>query len=99
LHIIDLSIKNFRGLDKVRFKPRKGLNVIAGPNAVGKTTILEAIRLAKSLLAQRLNGEAQNVLNGLAGNPSPILGANSQLMALAGNQNLPIEIEMILESV
>src|SRR5690606_32994295 len=40
----------------------RGVNVIVGPNAIGKTTILEAVRLAKSLLATRSANEAQQTL-------------------------------------
>ncbi|HSZ11076.1 MAG TPA: AAA family ATPase, partial [Rhizomicrobium sp.] len=42
-----------------------GVNVIVGPNAIGKTTILEAIRLAKALLAPRTANEATQALLGI----------------------------------
>jgi len=38
------------------------VNVIVGPNAIGKTTLLEAIRLAKALLAPRSQRETQQAL-------------------------------------
>jgi len=40
-----LEIRNFRGLKEIDLVTDKAMNVIVGPNAVGKSTILEAIRL------------------------------------------------------
>jgi AAA15 family ATPase/GTPase len=62
MHLKSLIIKNFRVLEDidVEFDPR--VNVIVGPNAVGKTTLLEAIRFAKALLAPRTQNESNQVL-------------------------------------
>ena len=44
LHLPDLTIKGFRGIDQLAI-PRLGrVTLIAGKNGVGKTTVLEAIR-------------------------------------------------------
>ena len=48
-----LEVKNFRALEDIRVEFNPRVNVIVGPNAIGKTTILEAIRLVKVLLAPR----------------------------------------------
>jgi len=45
-----VSIKNFKKLTDIRFSIEKDLSVIVGPNAVGKSTVFEAIRLAKAIL-------------------------------------------------
>lgn len=50
MKIRKLRIENFRGLSQVEFDLEKPMSVIVGPNAVGKTTVLEAVRLAKALL-------------------------------------------------
>jgi ABC-type phosphate/phosphonate transport system ATPase subunit len=60
-----LEIKNFRGLSDVRFAFEKHTNVIVGPNAIGKTTVLESIRLVRALLMPRYFQETQQVLIGL----------------------------------
>lgn len=67
MYLRTLAIKNFRALTDVSVEFGTGVNVIVGPNAIGKTTILEAIRLAKSLLAQRVASEAQQTLISLGG--------------------------------
>ena len=62
MRITKLTIKNFRALADVEatFQPR--CNVVVGPNAVGKTTLLDAIRLAKALLAPRTQTESSQIL-------------------------------------
>ena len=45
LHIPDLSIKNFRGIQNLSIKKLGRVTLLAGRNGVGKTTILEAIRV------------------------------------------------------
>jgi predicted ATPase len=61
MYISHVAIKNFRALDDIdcAFAPR--INVIVGPNAVGKTTILNAVRLV-TLLAPRTTQETLQVL-------------------------------------
>jgi predicted ATPase len=61
-----VSIKNFRGIADIALRqlnPR--INVIVGPNAIGKSTILEAIRFAKGVLAPRAPNETVQVLTSL----------------------------------
>lgn len=43
--ITDLSIKNFRGLDDLKFEDFKQVTLLSGSNSVGKTSVLEAILL------------------------------------------------------
>lgn len=58
MHLRGLRIKNFRALEDVEVEFSNGINIIVGPNAIGKTTILEAIRMAKGLVASRSQNEA-----------------------------------------
>ena len=75
MKIEQLEIKNFRGLSDVHFRFEAGTNVIVGPNAIGKTTVLEAIRLAHAMLMPRYFQEAQQVLTGLG-----VISPQSQFM-------------------
>ncbi len=48
LHLPDLAIEGFRGIEKLSI-PRLGrVTLLAGKNAVGKTTILDAVRVYAS---------------------------------------------------
>ncbi|GAA4418000.1 ATP-dependent endonuclease [Advenella faeciporci] len=44
MYLAELSIKGFRKLNNIHLKFRPGLNVVVGPNNVGKTAIVDALR-------------------------------------------------------
>ena len=52
MNIEHIAVKNFRALEDVECSFNRRVNVIVAPNAAGKTTVLQAIRLAKALLAE-----------------------------------------------
>ena len=102
MHISKLKIRNFRGLEDIEFQPRPGINVLVGPNAVGKTSILEAIRLTKALLAPRYRDEVGQVLQSLgAATPHMMFGEQQiDFSALAGTgaKALDISVELALSA-
>jgi len=88
MKLASLHIKNFRGLQEVDLVTSTPATVIVGPNAMGKTTLLEAIRLARCLLMPSYPGEEQQVLTALG-----ILSPNTQRLsvdALLGKRNLAL---------
>lgn len=87
-----LSIHNFRALEAINVEFRGAADVIVGPNAVGKTTILEAIRLTKAILAPRVANEGQQALISL-GAISPHLPQQINFAALARNPKVPLVIK------
>ena len=44
MYLAELSIKNFRRLHDASFRFEPGLNVIVGPNNIGKTAVVDALR-------------------------------------------------------
>ena len=86
-----LSVQNFRALENINITFTGSADVIVGPNAVGKTTILEAIRIAKAILAPRIANEAQQALISL-GAISPHLPQQMNFAALARDSKLPLVI-------
>ena len=46
MHISSITIKNFRAFEEFELTLNKGLNLIVGENNSGKTTLIDAIRLA-----------------------------------------------------
>lgn len=82
MHIKTLFIRNFRALDEINVEFDNRVNVIVGPNAIGKTTILEAIRLIKALLCPRTPNESMQSLIAL-GAASPHLPQQMIFTALA----------------
>lgn len=78
LHLPDLYIEGFRGIDLLEI-PRLGrVTLLAGKNGIGKTTVLEAVHayamvgepamLARTLLNRE---ETSEEFNGVDGEPSP----------------------------
>ena len=65
MQISKVTINNFRKIDFLEFELKDSINSIVGPNGVGKSTILESIRLVKAILLQNFNGEAQQTLQGM----------------------------------
>jgi predicted ATPase len=91
MHFKSLHIKNFRALEEIDVELDRRVNVIVGPNAIGKTTILEAIRLAKAVVAYRSPNEPTQAFFALGAaapyNPQRVITA-----AIARDPNHPIKI-------
>lgn len=96
MHIKRLRVTNFRGLENVDIEFDSLVSVIIGPNAIGKTTVLEAIRLAKAILAPRTRNETSQVLNAL-GATSPHLPQRIFPAAIARDTKHPISIKCTYE--
>ncbi|KAF0145047.1 MAG: SMC domain protein [Nitrospirae bacterium] len=93
-----LRISNFRGLSDVEFDFDQPTNVIVGPNAIGKTTILEAVRLVKALLMPRYYQETQQVLVSLGAiSPHSQLVSNIDYLSLARDPLASLSISIRFE--
>lgn len=98
MRIKTLKIENLRGLSDVSFDFDQATNVIVGPNAIGKTTVLEAVRLVKGLLMPRYFQEGQQVLVSLgAMSPHPQLNNYLDFSSLARDESSPIKVSMNFE--
>ena len=91
MHISHLVIRNFRALEQIECDLSPLVNVIVGPNAVGKTTILQAIRLVKALTAPRTQNEPSQVLFSL-GAASPHFPQRLFLNNVARDFTQPVEV-------
>jgi energy-coupling factor transporter ATP-binding protein EcfA2 len=91
MHISHIGIKNFRAISDVSIELSPFINVVVGPNGVGKTTILQAVRLAKAIAAPRTQNEAQQVLISL-GAASPHFPQHLFLDGLARDHSQIVEI-------
>lgn len=62
MKIKNVSISNFRKLKDINFETVDTVNTIVGPNGVGKSSILDAIRLVKGVLLSSGENEANQTL-------------------------------------
>ena len=92
MHLSRLQIINFRSLENIEVEFDSLVNVVIGPNAIGKTTILEAIRLAKAVLAPRTQNETQQTMIAL-GLMSPHLPQRLLPRALTHDPDKPTIIK------
>jgi predicted ATPase len=92
MRLKSLSIQNFRALENINIEFTGTADVIVGPNAVGKTTVLEAIRITRAILAPRVPNEAQQALISL-GAISPHLPQQLNFAAIARDPKLPLVID------
>ena len=91
MRLTQLVVKNFRALEDVSVSFDRPVSIIVGPNAIGKTTVLEAIRLLKAVLAPRTSNETNQVLVSL-GATSPHFPQRINYPAIAGLPEQPISI-------
>jgi len=96
MHIRHVAIRNLRALEDIDCPLGPRINVIVGPNGIGKTTILQALRLTKALLAPRTQGETQQVLVSL-GAASPHFPQRVFLNSLARDPSRQIEVRATFE--
>ena len=70
-HFNDIEISNFKGIDHLKIKGFKSLNVFVGANNVGKTSILEAIFMLSGMsnpwMATRINSLHNSALGTIDG--------------------------------
>src|ERR1700721_4030289 len=91
MHLKSARIRNFRALEEIDVEFESPVSVIVGPNAIGKTTLLEAIRLLKATVSPRTQSESTQALLSL-GAAAPY---NPQLLipgALARDPTRAVEI-------
>jgi len=91
MRIKSLHIKNFRALEEINVDLESSVSVIVGPNAIGKTTLLEAIRLAKAIVAPRSPNESGQALFSL-GASVPYNAGRLIASAIARDIKAPVEV-------
>ena len=96
MHLKRLRINNFRALEDIDVNFDARVSVIIGPNAVGKTTVLEAIRLAKGILAPRTQNETNQIFFSI-GAMSPHLPGRLFPGALTNKPDRPLVVKCAYE--
>ncbi|OON99112.1 MAG: DNA replication protein RecF [Epulopiscium sp. Nele67-Bin004] len=59
MYIQNVNIQNFRNYENINLELSKGINILTGDNAQGKTNLLEAIYICSTARSHRTNHEKQ----------------------------------------
>lgn len=97
MRIEQIRVRNFRGLKEVEFKTDATCILVVGPNAVGKSTILESIRLNKAFLFPNIQNEAIIVLNSLKAMTPDQQGFINSMLLNDATKKLEISIQYSLD--
>ena len=96
-----VSISNFRKLKEISFECADTINTIVGPNGVGKSSILDAIRILKAILLPTTETEAQTTLQHM-GLFSPHVG-DVLYESICGDNTkdciIDIKVELTIEEI
>ena len=111
LMIDSVKIQNVRGFDEITVKDLKRFNIIVGPNASGKTALLESIYLASggpniSLKLKAWRGMVERIE--VTSNPEALTGlwsdlfhknSNNAMVVLNGTDDIARSLKISLEDV
>ena len=87
MYITAVRLYCFRSYTELRFEPAKGLNVIVGANAAGKTNILESVFLAALGRSHRTRRDAE-LINSL----SDKAYAGIELVSAMGKHSIELKL-------
>ncbi|QLE47389.1 hypothetical protein FD724_04135 [Nostoc sp. C057] len=88
MRICSLEIKNFRAITGLKLTDLSEVVVIAGPNGCGKSCVLDAIRLLKSVYGGYQQNELQQWFNEFQINSS----RKEDILSLFQDKNQPLEV-------
>ena len=61
MHIFELTLANYRNYTRSSIPLHKGLNIVVGENAQGKSNLLEAIYLLSTLRSSRASNDGASL--------------------------------------
>ena len=93
MKIVNLTVENFRAVDRIELTDLEDMIVVAGPNGCGKSCILDAIRLFKSVYGGYQPNEWHQWMNEFQINIRDL----HRMVLLLRNKSRPAVIEAHIE--
>jgi len=90
--IFDLQLANYRNYARASLTFEKGVSILVGDNAQGKSNLLEAIYLLSTLRSSRASSDADLVRRDILTSDFPVARLTSQVRRAAGNLHLEVAI-------
>lgn len=92
MYIFDLQLTNYRNYARAHVGLSKGLNLVVGENAQGKSNLLEAIYLLSTLRSSRASNDADLVRRDILDSDFPVARLTAEVLRAAGNLHLEIAV-------
>jgi DNA replication and repair protein RecF len=92
MYLFRLTLANYRNYGHVSVDLDRGLSVVVGENAQGKSNLLEAIYLLSTLRSSRASSDADLVRHDILDSEFPIARLTSEVRRAAGNLHLEVAV-------
>ncbi len=92
MYITKLHLANFRNYAQADLTLDRGLNILIGENAQGKSNLLEAIYLLSTLRSSRASSDADLVRRDVLDTDFPVARLQAEVQRAAGNLNIEIAV-------
>lgn len=92
MHILELTLANYRNYTRAAIPLHKGLNIVVGENAQGKSNLLESIYLLSTLRSSRASNDGDLVRRELLDSEFPVARLTAQVERAAGNLHMEVAI-------
>jgi DNA replication and repair protein RecF len=92
VHIFELRLANYRNYAQANVRLGKGLNILVGENAQGKSNFLESIYLLSTLRSSRASTDADLVRRDILNSEFPVARLECQVERSAGNLHLEVAV-------
>lgn len=92
MHIFELTLANYRNYTRSSIPLHKGLNIVVGENAQGKSNLLESIYLLSTLRSSRASNDGDLVRRELLDSEFPVARLTAQVERAAGNLHMEVAI-------
>jgi len=90
--IFDLQLANYRNYGRAAIKLDRGLSLVVGDNAQGKSNLLEGIYLLSTLRSSRASSDADLVRRDILASDFPVARLAAEVERSAGNLQIEVAI-------
>ncbi|MFQ5615166.1 MAG: DNA replication/repair protein RecF [Anaerolineales bacterium] len=97
MHLVHLSLTNFRSLTRLAIDMSRGAVVLVGDNAQGKTSLLEAMYMLATLTSFHADSDRQLINFFAAQEPQPVVVTRIKADYRRGDQLHHLEVRIIQE--
>ncbi|MDZ7729656.1 MAG: DNA replication and repair protein RecF [Dehalococcoidia bacterium] len=92
MYIFELDLTNFRNYARTSVSLHRGLNIVVGENAQGKSNLLEAIYLLSTLRSSRASADGDLVRKESLDTEFPVARLKAEVERAAGNLHLELAV-------